>query len=259
MGNFRLDQKTAVITGAGSGIGRSIALKFAENGALVHIIDVNKSKASETVKMIKEVGGQAKAHYADVSKQAEVVALFEQIEAQSPIDILVNNAGVGLVGKLHETKEEDFDRLYRINIKGIYNCLYAAIPFMKKRQSGVILNMSSIVAILGIPDRFAYSMSKGAVMTMTYSVALDYINDGIRCNCIAPARIHTPFVDDYLAKNYPGREQEMFNSLSKTQPIGRMGKPKEVASLALFLCSEEAGFITGSQYLIDGGFTHLVP
>lgn len=259
MGNFRLDQKTAVITGAGSGIGRSIALKFAENGALVHIVDVNESKASETVKMIKEVGGQAKAHYADVSKQAEVVALFEQIEAQSPVDILVNNAGVGLVGKLHETKEEDFDRLYRINIKGIYNCLYAAIPYMKKRQSGVILNMSSIVAILGIPDRFAYSMSKGAVMTMTYSVALDYINDGIRCNCIAPARIHTPFVDDYLAKNYPGREQEMFNSLSKTQPIGRMGKPKEVASLALFLCSEEAGFITGSQYLIDGGFTHLVP
>jgi NAD(P)-dependent dehydrogenase (short-subunit alcohol dehydrogenase family) len=259
MAKFRLDNKTAVVTGGGSGIGRSIALNFAQSGAFVYILDINLKNAEATAKKIVEEGGQASAHICDVTNQPETVELFAKIEAARPIDILVNNAGIGLVGKLHETKEEDFDRLYRVNIKGIYNCLYAAVPYMKERSKGVILNMSSIVAGIGIPERFAYSMTKGAVLTMTLSVALDYINDGIRCNCIAPARIHTPFVDDYLAKNYPGKEQEMFNLLSKTQPIGRMGTPEEVADLALFLCSDEAGFITGAQYLIDGGFTNLIP
>lgn len=259
MAKFRLDNKTAVITGGGSGIGRSIALNFAENGAFVHILDVNLKNAEAAAKTIVEQGGQAKAHLCDVTDQEQTVSLFKEIETEHPVDILVNNAGIGLVGKLHETREEDFDRLYQVNIKGIYNCLYAVVPYMKERGKGVILNMSSIVAGIGIPERFAYSMTKGAVLTMTYSVALDYINDGIRCNCIAPARIHTPFVDDYLAKNYPGREQEVFHQLSKTQPIGRMGKPEEVADLALYLCSDEASFITGAQYLIDGGFTNLIP
>ena len=259
MAKFRLDKKTAVVTGGGSGIGRAIAFNFAQNGAFVHVLDINLENAEATAKTITAKGGQATAHFCDVTNQTEVLQLFEAIEAERPLDILVNNAGIGLVGKLHETKEEDFDRLYQVNIKGIYNCLYAAIPHMKERKQGVILNMSSIVAGIGIPDRFAYSMSKGAVLTMTLSVALDYINDGIRCNCIAPARIHTPFVDQYLAKNYPDQEQEMFDQLSKTQPIGRMGTPEEVADLALFLCSKEAGFITGTQYLIDGGFTNLIP
>ena len=135
--------------------------------------------------------------------------------------------------------------------------MYAVIKQMKAQGGGVILNVASIAATVGIPDRFAYSMSKGAVLTMTLSVAKDYINDNIRVNCISPARVHTPFVDGFLQKNYPGREQEMFEKLSKTQPIGRMAKPDEVAWLSLYLCSEQAGFITGCDYPIDGGFIKL--
>ena len=143
-----------------------------------------------------------------------------------------------------------------MNVKGIYNCLHEAIPMMKS-SGGVILNLASIASTVGLPDRFAYSMSKGAVLGMTLSVAKDYIHDGIRCNCISPARVHTPFVDNFLGKNYPGREEEMFEKLSKTQPIGRMAKPLEIAHLILYLCSDEASFITGCDYPIDGGFIKL--
>ena len=169
----------------------------------------------------------------------------------------MNNAGIAHVGNIENTSEEDIDRLYQVNIKGVYNCIFACIPHMKKQGGGVILNMASIASTLGISDRFAYSMSKGAVLTMTYSVAKDYIGDNIRCNCISPARVHTPFVDGFIAKNYPGKEEEMFDKLSKTQPIGRMGTPEEIAALALFLCSDQAGFITGTDYPIDGGFIKL--
>ncbi len=259
MKNFRLDKKVAVISGAGSGIGRAIAGKFAANGALVHLLDINIDKAAEATADIEAAGGKAQAHQCDVTKQADVISLMRQIQAETPIDILVNNAGVGFVGKLEQTPEADFDRLFRVNVKGVYNCMYAGLPHLKANGGGVILNMASVVSSVGIPDRFAYSMTKGAVLTMTYSVALDYIHDGIRCNCISPARVHTPFVDDYLARNYPGQEKEMYDRLAKTQPIGRMARPEEVASLALFLCSDEAAFITGTDYPIDGGFIKLVP
>ena len=251
--------KSALITGGGSGIGKQIALKFAKAGAYVHIFDINLEQALSTTKEIQAQGGTVKAHRCDVSNQEMVIQIVSEIEALHPIDILVNNAGIGLVGNLENTEEADFDRLYQVNVKGVYNCLYACIKGMKARKSGVILNMASTVSSIAIPDRFAYAATKGAVLTMTYSVALDYINDGIRCNCIAPGRIHTPFVDAYLAKNYPGREKEMFDHLSKTQPIGRMGKPEEVANLALFLCSDAASFITGSNYHIDGGTINLIP
>ena len=142
-------------------------------------------------------------------------------------------------------------------MKGAYNCLFAAIPLMKKSGGGAILNLASIVAIVGVADRFAYSMSKGAVYAMTLSVAKDYLADNIRCNSISPARVHTPFVDGFIAKNYPGQEKEMFEKLSKTQPVGRMATPEDIAAIALYLCSDEASFVTGNDYPIDGGFIKL--
>lgn len=255
----RLDKKVAVITGAASGIGLAIARRFAAEGADVHLLDLKKVEAEHAAAQIRSEGGQATAHVCDMTNQQQVVALSQSIENQHAINIWVNNAGIGFVGNLERTSEEDFDRMYRVNVKGVYNGMFACVPHFKKRGSGVILNMASIVSSVGIPDRFAYSMTKGAVLTMTLSVAMDYLDHNIRCNCISPARIHTPFVDDFLAKNYPGKEQEMFDKLAKTQPIGRMGTPDEVANLALFLCSDEAAFITGCDYPIDGGFIRLKP
>ncbi|MEQ8705996.1 MAG: SDR family oxidoreductase [Phaeodactylibacter sp.] len=255
---IRLDGKTALITGAGSGIGEAIARVFAEAGAHVFVLERDAGKGEAVAQAIREAGGQATCKVADVSKQDEMVELVNHIvEITGQIDVLVNNAGIAHVGTLDATSEADFDRIYAVNVKGVYNGMYAVIKHMQRQQSGVILNMASIASMLGLPDRFAYSMSKGAVLTMTYTVARDYLADNIRCNCIAPARIHTPFVDGFLADNYPGKEAEMFDKLSKTQPIGRMGTPEEVAKLALFLCSDAAGFITGTNYPIDGGFVNL--
>jgi NAD(P)-dependent dehydrogenase (short-subunit alcohol dehydrogenase family) len=243
-----------VITGAGSGIGKAVALLFAQQGATVHVFDVNETSAGTAVQEIEAAGGKAFAHVNDVTKQQDVVHAFGSI---GQLDILVNSAGISHIGKAETTSEADFDKLYQVNVKGVYNCLFAALPLMKKNGGGAILNMSSIAAVVGLPDRFAYSMTKGAVLGMTLSVAKDYLGDRIRCNCISPARVHTPFVDGFLAKNYPGKEQEMFEKLSKTQPIGRMAKPEEIAGLILYLCSDEASFITGCDYPIDGGFIKL--
>jgi 2-keto-3-deoxy-L-fuconate dehydrogenase len=251
---FGLQDKKAVITGAGSGISKAVALLFAKQGAWVHVLDINEPQAGAAVKEIQDQGGQASAHLADVSDQQQVMALFSSLER---VDILVNSAGISHVGTVETTPEEDFDRLYKVNIKGVYNCLRAAVPIMKKNKGGVILNMGSIASSVGLPDRFAYSMTKGAVAAMTLSVAKDYLHENIRCNSISPARVHTPFVDGFLKKNYPGKEAEMFDKLSKTQPIGRMAKPDEIAALILYLCSEEASFITGCDYPIDGGFLKL--
>jgi 2-keto-3-deoxy-L-fuconate dehydrogenase len=256
-GPFHLTGKVAAVTGGGSGIGRAIAEVFGAHGASVHILDVDAAAAEAVITGITENGGAATAHRCDVSDQAAVNAVFESILGAGPVDILVNNAGVAHIGTVESTTEEDFDRLYRVNVKGLYNCTHAVIGAMKARGSGVILNMASIAASSGITDRFAYSMTKGAVLAMTYSVAKDYAGHGIRCVSISPARIHTPFVDGYLKQHYPGREKEMFGKLSATQPIGRMGLPREVAELALYLCSDEAAFATGTDYPLDGGFLRL--
>jgi 2-keto-3-deoxy-L-fuconate dehydrogenase len=251
---FKLNNKSVVITGGGSGIGKAISVLFAAQGALVHIIELNNEAALATVNEIAAANGKAFNYTCDVSSQQQVVDTFSKIRK---IDILINNAGIAHVGKADTTTEADFDRVCNVNIKGVYNCLFAAIPLMKINNGGVILNTASIAAHVGIIDRFAYSASKGAIHAMTLSVARDYLHDHIRCNSISPARIHTPFVDGFIAKNYAGQEAEIFETLSKTQPIGRMGKSEEVAALALYLCSDEAGFITGCDYPIDGGFITL--
>ena len=251
---FSLNNKSAVITGGGSGIGRAIAMLFAKQGASVHIIELNAEAARGTVNEIAEANGIAFSYPCDVSSQQQVVDTFGKI---GKIDILINNAGIAHIGRADNTSEADFDRIYNVNIKGVYNCLFAAIPLMIADNGGVILNTASIAAHVGITDRFAYSTSKGAIHAMTLSVARDYLHHHIRCNSISPARIHTPFVDGFIAKNYAGQEAEIFEKLSKTQPIGRMGQPDEVAALALYLCSDEAGFVTGCDYLVDGGFVTL--
>ena len=246
-----------MVTGGGSGIGQAIALRFAANGAVIRVLDVNESAAGATCERIAAAGGTASACACDVTNQSEVKARFEDMGRRERVHILINNAGISHIGTVETTTEEDFDRVVRVNIKGFYNCMHTIVGHMKNSGGGVILNVASIAGSSGIPDRFAYSMSKGAVIAMTYSVARDYLAHNIRCNCISPARVHTPFVDGYLRKNYPGREQEMFQKLSAAQPIGRMGQPEEVAALALFLCSDEAAFITGADYPIDGGFFNL--
>lgn len=251
---FSLQNKKAVVTGGGSGIGKAIATLFAKQGAEVHIVELTEESAKDSVAEIKAKGGNVFSHACNVSNHQEVLATFEKI---GNINILVNNAGIAHVGKVDTTTEADFDRIMSVNVKGVYNCLYAAIPQLRNSGGGVIVNMASIAALVGIPDRFAYSTAKGAVMAMTLSIAKDYLDENIRCNSISPARVHTPFVDGFIAKNYPGKEAEMFEKLSKSQPMGRMGKPEEIAALALFLCSDEAGFISGCDYPVDGGFTKL--
>ncbi len=253
---FDLQGKTAIVTGGGSGIGEAISKTLAAQGSQVHILELKAESARETVQEIESGGGQAFVHPCDVSLHDEVKKTIRAIGDKSPIDILINNAGIAHIGNAENTLPADMDRIYSVNIKGVYNCINAVIPFMKK-QGGVILNMASISGSVGINDRFAYSMSKGAALSMMYSVAKDYLAFNIRCNSISPARIHTPFVDGYLKKNFPDNQEEKFQELSKTQPIGRMGKPQEVADLALYLCSDEASFITGTDFPIDGGFIRL--
>lgn len=251
---FSLTGKSAVITGGGSGIGKAIAQLFARQGASVHILELNEAAAATVTSEILAAGGKAVPHACDITNQQQVLNTFAAIGV---IDILVNNAGIAHIGKADTTSEADFTKLFEVNVKGAYNCLYAAIPLMKKNGGGAILNMASIAALVGITDRFAYSMSKGAIYAMTLSVARDYIADKIRCNSISPARVHTPFVDGFIAKNYPGQESVIFDKLSKSQPVGRMGQPDEIAALALYLCSDESGFVTGCDYPIDGGFVKL--
>lgn len=254
---FSLQNKTAIVTGAASGIGLAIAQAFVRQGAAVHIVDRNKAEAQAVADKLIAGGGRAQAHECDVSDAASVRSAFGPILAAGRVDILVNNAGVAHVGSLATTSEEDFDRVLRVNVKGVYLCMQAALEHLRSQGGGVILNMASISATTGLSDRFAYSTSKGAVLSMTLSVARDYLQDKIRCNAISPARVRTPFVDGFVAKNYPGREQEMLSQLSAAQPIGRMGQPEEVANLAVYLCSDEASFITGQNYYLDGGYMNL--
>jgi len=254
LSTFDLSGKTAIVTGGASGIGKAISQLFAAHGARVHIVDLDPTAANSLAAEIAAGGNTATAQVCDVSSLTEVEKLVQSIGV---IDILVNNAGIAQIGTLESTSTVDFQRIFDVNVKGYFHCMQACLPGMKAQKRGVILNMASIAAMVGLSSRFGYSMSKGAVLSMTYSVAKDYLDHNIRCNVISPARIHTPFVDAYVAKNYPGKEAEMMETLSRAQPIGRMGEPEEVAALALYLCSDEAGFVTGTNYPLDGGTINL--
>lgn len=256
--NLCLQGKTAIVTGAASGIGQAIARKFALGGARVCLCDIRSEMLDETAKQIRANGGAEPVPLVcDVTDPAAVQREFGHVASGGRIDILVNSAGVSHIGTLETTPPEEFDRVFQVNAKGVYLCMQAAIGPMKRDGGGVILNLASIAATAGLNDRFAYSMSKGAVLAMTLSVAKDYLPHKIRCNAISPARIHTPFVDNFIRRNYPGQEAAVFAKLSQAQPIGRMGTPDEVAALALYLCSDAASFITGADIPLDGGFVNL--
>jgi len=253
---FELNGKRAVITGAASGIGLAVAELFAAQGAEVALLDLDVQAVSGKARAVAEKTGVAAAGYGcDVSQEEPVAATFRTIG--SPIDILVNCAGLAHVGNLQTTTAADLDTLYAVNVRGTALCMQAAIAPMLEAGRGVIVNMASIAATAGLSDRFAYSMTKGAVLAMTLSVAKDYVTQGIRCVCISPARVHTPFVDGFVARNYPDQKAEKLKALAASQPIGRMGTPEEIAALALYLCSDAASFITGVDYPIDGGFLNL--
>lgn len=250
---FSVQGKTAVVTGGASGIGNAIARVFAENGATVWIIDCNQEAGARAAAAIQS-SIPVRFQLGDVTRFSDMESAVERMHAESKqIDVLVNNAGVGFVGDLLNTPEDEFDRLMNINVKGVFNMTRAALPGMIDNGGGCIINIASIASLIAVKERFAYCATKGAVMMMTKSIAMDYVGKGIRCNCICPARVHTPFVDEYLKKNYPGKEAEVFETLSAYQPIGRMGAPDEVAHLALYLASDKGAFHTGDAFPLSGG------
>lgn len=250
-----MEVQNVLITGGASGIGLAMVRKFASEGCHVFFIDTNHHEGTKLQFESHEKGHHVKFLEGSISSFPEVEKLIHQIPGK--IHVLINNAGISHIGKVETTSEDDFDRLFQVNVKGMFNCIKAAMPKLKENGGGSILNMCSVAATIGIPDRFAYSMTKGAALSMTLSVARDYVQDGIRCNCLSPGRVHTPFVDGFLAKNYPGQEKEMYNKLAATQPIGRMGTPEEIAELAYFISSDAGSFITGANFNIDGGFMGL--
>lgn len=253
-----IKDKVALVTGGASGIGKAIVTFLAKNGAHVCLLDKDESSGRTLVQALSTEGLRLSFHHLDVTDQEAYIRLCKTInETYLSIDILVNNAGMAQIGNLEQTSSADFEQIFSVNVAGVYNGMFAVIKYMKAQQSGIIVNIGSIAANVGLKDRFGYSMSKGAVHNITLTVAKDYIDDNIRCNVIAPARVHTPFVDGYLKANYPGRESEMFDTLSKTQPMGRMGRPEEVAHMVGYLCSDAATFITGTCLPLDGGFINL--
>lgn len=255
---FRLDRKIALITGAGSGIGREIALLYARQGARVVIADLNVDAAEAVLVEITAQHGQASSQVLDVADETQVQRAVElTVKQYGRLDILVNNAGVSHVGHLLETSGADWERVMAVNARGVFLCSKHAVTQMLAQQppGGVIINIASVAGMIGVERRFPYSASKGAVISMTRAIAIDFAGQGIRANAICPGTVHTPFVENYLIQNYPDTKEEVRQQLHARQPLGRMGRPEEIAHAALYLASDEAAFVTGSTLVIDGGWT----
>ncbi len=255
---LRLDGKIALITGAGSGIGREIALLYARQGATVIIADIQQDAASRVVAEIKAQDGIAQAIQLNVASEEQVRSVFDQVvQEHTRLDILVNNAGVSHVGNILETSLDDWERVIKVNAGGVFLCSKYAVKQMVEQQpqGGVLVNIASVAGMIAVERRFPYGASKGAVMSMTRSIAMDFVQQGIRANAICPGTVHTPFVEGYLERNFSTTKDEERNKLHARQPIGRMGRPDEIANAALYLASEEASFVTGSTLVIDGGWT----
>ena len=247
---FSLDQKTALVTGSGSGIGQAIAGLFARQGAFVWVVDRDAPAARTTVAAILAAGGRADLAELDVSDPAGVTALAGRLP---PLDLLVNNAGVGHVGGLLQTTAADLDRLHAVNVRGTFNLCRAFVPAMLERRRGSVINLASVSGVIAVRERLAYNMTKHAIVGLTKSLALDHSHTGVRFNAICPGRVETPFVQARIAQ-YPDPGQA-YREMSATQLNGRMARPDEIAAAALYLAADESAMVTGSSLMIDGGWS----
>jgi len=251
---FSLQNKIALVTGAGSGIGAAIAELFAQAGARVFVTDVKEGGGRETVHRITDAGGRAEFAHLDIAEQSQCAAVADRVLTDAGrLDILVNNAGIGHVGTLATTSIDDLDRVHAVNVRGTFFITKAFLPSMLERRSGVIVNLASIAALIGVRDRLAYTITKHAIAGLTRAMALDHALDGIRVNAICPGRVETPWVQERL-KEYPD-PKKAYEEMCATQPMGRMGKPEEIAAAALYLASDEASFLTGVMLTPDGGWS----
>ena len=251
---FRLDNKVALVTGAGSGIGAAIAEVFARAGAHVYAGDRDPDGGHKTVETIRRAKGAGDFIELDVTDEAQCEKAGRTVHGKfNRLDVIVNNAGIGHVGTMLQTTGADMDRIYSVNVRGMFNVTRVFLPAMIERKYGVIINMASIGGVVGVRDRLAYTTSKFAVVGFTKALALDHALDGVRVNCICPGRVETPFVKARLAE-YPDPEKAR-HEMSATQALGRMAQPEEIAAAALYLASDESAFVTGTDFIIDGGWS----
>jgi NAD(P)-dependent dehydrogenase (short-subunit alcohol dehydrogenase family) len=255
VGRFRLDGKVAVVTGGGSGIGAATCRAFVEQGAGVLIADLSQEGGR---KVAQELGDSALFCQTDVTDLASLQAAVQtSVDRFGRLDVLVNNAGIGLVGSVQETDPSDWNKLIAVNMSGVFHGSRVAVDQMlrQKPAGGVVVNIASVAGMIGIARRFAYCATKGAVIAMTRQLAVDYVKAGIRCNAICPGTVYSPFVEGYVERFHSETREETIKELHARQPIGRMGRPDEVAELAVYMASDEAAFMTGSAVVLDGGWT----